>query len=67
MAGLEARLSCREARASTVDWLMRWDGRGWSGGSAGVGLERSTGVVAGNWLGWWRVHGGLPSCDWQDC
>ena len=66
LADLEAQLSCRGAGASTVDWLVRWGGRRWSGGSAGVGLEGSTGVVVGNWLGWWRFHGRLPSYAWRD-
>ena len=28
LSGLEALLMCGEAGASTVDWLVRWDGRG---------------------------------------
>ena len=64
---MEARLGCRDAGASTVDWLVRWDGRSWSGGSSGVGLERSTGVAVGEWPGWCRIHSELPSWNWRDC
>ena len=66
---MEARLGCREARASTVDCPVRWDGRGWSGGSAGVGLE---GLLAsllgiglaggGSTVGFLVVTGGTGSC-----
>ena len=64
---LEARLVYGEAVASTVDWLMPWDGRDWSGGSAGVGLLGSAGVVVGEWPGWRWFHGVSPSCAWRDC
>ena len=45
---------------------MRWDGRGWSGASAGVGLEGSAGVAVGCWPGWRWFHGVSSSCTWQD-
>ena len=45
LAGLEQLLKRGETGASTVDWPVRWDGRSWSGGSAGVGLDGSVGVA----------------------
>ena len=67
LAGLEARLKYGESEASTVDWLMRWDGCGWSGGTTGVGLEGSAGVAVEDWPGWCWFHGVSPSCTWRDC
>ena len=69
LADLEALLRDREAEACTVDWLVTWDGRGWSGSSADVGLEDllelqlKIGLAGvGSTVGSLVVLGGTASC-----